>query len=141
MNIPLKGLFTFALFGLDAKYVLMPLRKWFRLKIYGHESLILPDWEDLDEETKRHCQQFLKHHISNCLSTLVRDVRHRLITYKAVFRGSDLIDWLIEADLVSNRQDGVNYGRHLIKGRVLRHVDSYLDFYDDNFLYTFARNT
>ena len=74
------------------------------------------------------------------METLVRDVRHGLITYKAVFRGKDLIDWINEADLVSNRQDGVNYCRNLIKGRVLRHVDNYLDFYDDNFLYTFARN-
>jgi hypothetical protein len=135
-----QGLFTFAIFGLDAKYVLMPLQKWLRRKWYGQESLVLLDWEDLDEETKRQCQQFLKHHISNCMETLVRDVRHGLITYKAVFRGKDLIDWINEADLVSNRQDGVNYCRNLIKGRVLRHVDNYLDFYDDNFLYTFARN-
>ena len=134
-----QGLFTFAIFGLDAKYVLMPLQKWFRTKFYGQESLILPDWEDLNEDTKMQCQQFLKHHISNCLETLVRDVRHRLVTYRAAFRGNELIDWLIEADLVSNRQDGVNYGRNLIKGRVLRHVDNYLDFYDDNFLYTFSR--
>jgi len=135
-----QGLFTFAIFGLDAKYVLMPLQKWLRRKLYGQDSLVLPDWEDLDEEIKRHCQQFLKHHISNCMETLVRDVRHGLITYKAVFRGKDLIDWIIEADLVSNRQEGIYYCRNLIKGRVLRHVDNYLDFYDDNFLYTFARN-
>ena len=61
-----QGLFTFAIFGLDAKYVLMPLQKWLRRKWYGQESLVLLDWEDLDEETKRQCQQFLKHHISNC---------------------------------------------------------------------------
>ena len=135
-----QGLFTFAIFGLDAKYVLMPLQKWLRRKIYGQDSLVLPDWEDLDEETKRHCQQFLRHHISNCLETLVRDVRHGLISYKAVFRGKDLIDWIIEADLVSNRQDGITYCRNLVRGRVLRHIDNYLDFYDDNFLYTFARS-
>ena len=135
-----QGFFTFAVFGLDAKYVLMPIQKWLRKKIYGQESLILPDWEDLDEETKRQCQQFLRHHISNCLQTLVRDIRHRLITHNAVFRGSEFVDWLIEADLVSNRQDGVNYGRNLVRGRVVRHVDDYLDFYDDNFLYAFSRH-
>lgn len=135
-----QGLFTFAIFGLDAKYVLMPLQKWMRRKLYGQDSLVLPDWEDLDDETKRHCQQFLKHHISNCMETLVRDVRHGLLSYKAVFRGKDLIDWIIEADLVSTRQDGVDFGRNLIKGRILRHIDNYLDFYDDNFLYTFARS-
>ena len=75
------------------------------------------------------------------MQTLVRDVRYRLTTYKAVFRGSELTDWLIEANLVANRQAGVAFGRDLIKGRVLRHVDNYLDFYDDNFLYTFSRNS
>lgn len=132
-----QGLFSFAIFGLDAKYVLMPLQQWLRKKVYGQESLVLPPWEDLDEETKRHCQQFLKHHLSHCVETLVRDVRFRLKTHKAVFRACELVDWLIEADLVSSRQDGVKYGRHLIKGRVIRHIDNYLDFYDDNFLYTF----
>ena len=134
-----QGLFTFAIFGLDAKYVLVPLRKWLRRRIYGQESLNLPHWEDLETETKMHCQQFLKHHMSNCMETLVRDVRHNLMTFKAVFRGSELVDWLLEADLVSNRMDGVVYARHLVKGRVLRHIDNYLDFYDDHFLYTFAR--
>ncbi len=132
-----QGLFTFAVFGLDAKYILMPIRSWFRRHFYGQDNLVLPQWEDLDEETKLHCQQFLKHHISNCMENLVRDVRYRLKVHKAVFRGRDLVDWLLEADLVGGRGDGVTYGRHLIKGRVIRHIDNYLDFYDDNFLYTF----
>lgn len=55
-----QGILTFVIFGLDTKYVLIPLRKYFRKIIYGKDSLVLPKWEDLDEETKRHCQQFLK---------------------------------------------------------------------------------
>ena len=53
-------------------------------------------------------------------------------------RGSQLVDWLLEVGLVRDRIGGQEYGRHLVKGRVIRHVDSHLDFYDDLFLYTFA---
>ena len=54
------------------------------------------------------------------------------------FRGSELVDWLCEVDLARDRQDAVSYARHLVKGRVIRHVDNYLDFYDDAFIYTFV---
>ena len=53
-------------------------------------------------------------------------------------RGSELVDWLCEVDLAKGRQDAVAYARHLVKGRVIRHVDNYLDFYDDAFIYTFV---
>jgi hypothetical protein len=78
-----QGIFTFAIFGLDAKYVLMPIQNWLRRQCYGQDHLVLPNWEDLDEETKHHCQQFLKHHISNCMQTLVRDVRYVYNTHHA----------------------------------------------------------
>ena len=71
---------------------------------------------------------------------IARDLRFNLKTYKASFSGSELVDWLIEADLASNRQDAISFARHLVKGRVLRHVNNYLDFYDDKFLYTFTPN-
>ena len=48
------------------------------------------------------------------------------------------MDWLLEVGLVRDRIGGQEYGRHLVKGRVIRHVDNHLDFYDDLFLYTFA---
>ena len=42
-----QGLLTFVIFGLDTKYILIPLKKWFRKLFYGRDSLILPNWEDL----------------------------------------------------------------------------------------------
>ena len=81
-----QGLITFVIFGLDTRYILIPLKKWFRKIIYGKDSLVLPNWEDLDNETKRHCQQFLKHHLSHCIQTLAHDLRFGLRSYKAVFR-------------------------------------------------------
>ena len=81
--------------------------------------------------------QFLKHHIANCIEAIVRDIRVRLRVHKAVFKGCDLVDWLIEVGLANDRSCAVSYGRNLVKGRVIRHVDDGVDFYDDNFIYTF----
>jgi hypothetical protein len=80
----------------------------------------------------------MKHHIANCMESVVRDIRVRLNVQRAVFKGSDLVHWLLEVGLARDRFDAVVYGRHLVKGRVIRHVDNYLDFYDDAFLYRFV---
>ncbi len=133
-----QALFSFALFGFDDDYVTLPLRRAYRKLIYGADVLVLPSWEDLEPETKQACEQFLKHHISRCMEALLKDVRVRLTTHRAVFRGSELVDWLLEVGLARDRASGVEYGRHLVKGRVIRHVDNHLDLYDDAFLYTFA---
>ena len=132
-----QGLFAFALFGLNAPYIFMPMTRWYRKLVYGAESLILPQWEDLDSETKTQCQTFLKHHIERCMETILKDVQCRLTTHHAVFRGAELVDWLLEVGLVKDRNEGVVYGKHLVRGRVIRHIDNYLDFYDDCFVYTF----
>ena len=132
-----QGLFSLALFGLNAEYITLPFRRWARKLLYGVDSLVVPAWEDLEAETKEHCRQFLSYHLEPCVEAVVTDVRVRLTTHRAVFRGADLVDWLLEVGLARDRQDAVVYGRQLVKGRVMRHVDNHLDFYDDCFLYTF----
>lgn len=57
--------------------------------------------------------------------------------YKDVFPGTKFIDWLIEVGLARDRTEAVNYSRHLIEGRVLRHINEVYHFYDRNLLYTF----
>jgi hypothetical protein len=133
-----QGLFAFAIFGFEPQYVAMPIRRLYRRWRYGAESLVLPQWEDLEPETKHTCQQFLKHHIDKCMESVLKDVRCRLVTHKAVFRGAELVDWLLEVGLAHDRTEAVTYGRQLVKGRVIRHVDNHLDFYDDCFIYTFT---
>jgi hypothetical protein len=154
-----QALFPLALFGFDDNYVALPIRRAYRKLIYGVDSLILPSWEDLGPETKSLCEQFIKHHVSKCMEVVLKDIRVRLTNHRAVFRcviifwlaedpifscvflfsrGGELVDWLLEVGLARDRSGGVEYGRSLIKGRVIRHVDNHLDFYDDAFLYTFA---
>lgn len=64
--------------------------------------------------------------------------RWRIKIYKNVFQGSKFVDWLIELGLARDRVEAVHYARHLIEGRVLRHINDVHHFYDRNFLYTFV---
>ena len=70
--------------------------------------------------------------IVNILFHFVLTRRHH-----AAFYGFELVTWLVEFGLARTRQDAESLGRHLIRGRVIRHVDDHLDFYDGRFVYTF----
>ena len=104
---------------MQSTYVFLPLKAWCQKLIYGQDSLVLPAWEDVNDETKSVCQQFLKHHISPCMDSILKDVRSRFGSLqKGVFYGSDLVDWLIEVGLTHSRQDAVTYGQHLVTGNI-----------------------
>ena len=77
-----QGLSVLVLFGFDVDYLTLPIRRLYRKWRYGEDSLNLPPWEDLSDESKTHCQQFLKHHIENCMATILTDVKYRLITHR-----------------------------------------------------------
>ena len=112
------GIFAFIVFGLQSSYIFLPLKTWCQKIIYGQESLVLPPWEDVNEDTKAVCQQFLKHHIPHCMNSILKDIRIRRFgpIQSGVFFGSDLVDWLLEVGLTHSRQEAVQYGRHLITG-------------------------
>lgn len=58
--------------------------------------------------------------------------------YKKVFYGSTFVDWLIEVGLARDRLDAVKYGRRLVDGRILRHINNVHHFNDKKLLYTFC---
>lgn len=64
--------------------------------------------------------------------------RWRIQVYKKVFYGTTLVDWLIEVGLARDRIDGVGYGKALVDGRVLRHINNVHHFHDKTLLYTFC---
>ena len=81
---------------------------------------------------------FIKHHLEACMAAVLHDTRGVLGTRVAVVTGRELVTWLQERGLVMSRQDGEAFGRHLVRGRVIRHVDNHVDFYDDKYVYTFT---
>lgn len=64
--------------------------------------------------------------------------RWRLKVYKNVFSGEQLVTWLIEVGLARDRIEAVNYARHLVEGKVLKHINGVYHFYDRNLLYCFV---
>ena len=64
-------------------------------------------------------------------------LRYFFWTYKSVFTGSELVDWLVQPGLVPSREEGVEYGHALMQGRVLAHVQEEHYFHDSGYFYQF----
>merc|ERR1712098_87535 len=103
-----QSIFTLALFGVNAKGIVVKVRYYARKLLYGREQILLPAWEDLEQTTRTISTMFIKHHVDTCMSQVLTDVTLNMRQY-----------------------------RGLLRGRVIRHVDNHLDFYDDKYLYTF----
>ncbi|CAL8138044.1 unnamed protein product [Orchesella dallaii] len=133
-----QGFFTFMLFGLNTKTMIMPIQKWWRRLVYGEGALKLPAWDEISNETKQICEQFLTYHVDKCIQDIVRDRRWRMESYSQVFCGNEMVDWLLLVGLAKDRAEAIKYGRHLLTGRVIRHIKNLHHFHDQSFFYTFT---
>ncbi|CAH0548586.1 unnamed protein product [Brassicogethes aeneus] len=133
-----QSILIFAIFGLDTKEIVLPVLKFWRKIWYGASTLTLPTWDELSQDTKQVCDQFVTHHLQSCKRAIAADKRWRLKIYKDVFTGNKLVDWLIEVGLARDRVQAVHYARHLVEGKVLKHINSVYHFYDRQLLYTFV---
>ena len=57
-----------------------------------------------------------------------------------MFTGSDMVDWLLEKQLVSTREEAIEYGHSLMLGRVIAHVSNEHYFHDEGYFYKFLEN-
>jgi hypothetical protein len=133
-----QSIIVFGIFGLDMREVALPLLKLRRLVWYGANTLVLPSWHELSPETRHICDQFVTHHLQSCRNAIASDKRWRIKVYRKVFTGHKFVDWLIEVGLARDRGEAVNYARHLIEGKVLKHINGVYHFYDRNLLYSFV---
>lgn len=132
-----QSLFTLALFGINTKGIYLKLRVLLRRIIYRRDKIQLPAWEDLAMEDRSASTIFIKHHVAACMEDILHDINQGLRRHLAAFYGTELVSWLLERGLAQTRQEGEMLGRQLLRGRVIRHVDDHIDFYDDKFVYTF----
>nr|BAM20057.1 unknown secreted protein [Papilio xuthus] len=58
-------------------------------------------------------------------------------TYRGVFRGSCLVRWLVSSGLATDDFEAVTYGRHLLEGRLISHVNNIYHFTNSPLLYRF----
>ncbi|XP_017861582.1 PREDICTED: integral membrane protein GPR155 isoform X1 [Drosophila arizonae] len=133
-----QGLIVLAVFISDTGELLMPLIKFWRKLWYGANVVSLPHWSTLRPETKQICEQFRNHHLENCKKDIAKDRRWRIRVYRKVFYGSEFVSWLIEVGLSKDRIEAVHYARHLVDGRVLRHINNVYHFEDKQLLYNFC---
>ncbi|EDV96194.1 GH16123 [Drosophila grimshawi] len=133
-----QGLIVLAVFISDTGELLMPLIKFWRKIWYGANVVSLPHWSNLRPETKQICEQFRNHHLENCKKDIAKDRRWRIRVYRKVFYGSEFVSWLIEVGLSKDRMEAVHYARHLVDGRVLRHINNVYHFEDKQLLYNFC---
>uniref|UniRef100_A0A673CVE9 G protein-coupled receptor 155b n=1 Tax=Sphaeramia orbicularis TaxID=375764 RepID=A0A673CVE9_9TELE len=133
-----QGFLSFGIFGLDRHLIILPFKK-----------RLLALWQDRDvedvspsgvpEEVRLTCTQFVRYHKDQFVTS--PDLhRHPQTHLKNVFRGSDLVDWLLERGLCAGRGEAQIYGGRLQRGGVLDHLTAQHRFRDEaTLLYYFTQ--
>ena len=115
----------------------------FRKMLYSTESEELArirQWQSVHgdlSQVQHHCN-VVKGMKAVCMDELARTRRYHLRTYKDVFTGIELIDFLLEKNLVEDRYGGLDFGRDLLIGDVIVHVSHEHHFHDCDFFYRFC---
>ncbi|PBC32634.1 Integral membrane protein [Apis cerana cerana] len=133
-----QSLITFAIFGLDTD--LGKLGYWLRKicrKWRTEKELQLPPEDALSPEVKAIRDQFNRCYLTECRARIAICHRRLLKVYKGVFTGTDLVNWLLEANIAQTREEAIQYGRNLLESRVLQHINGTHHFCDQNLLYIF----
>ncbi|XP_077290669.1 integral membrane protein GPR155 homolog anchor [Arctopsyche grandis] len=132
-----QSLIFWAIFGLDTQELIVPLGKFWRRIWYGADVLTLTPVDQLSFETKHVCEQFITHHLEKCKEAIAKDTRWRMKTYRNVFRGSCLVRWLCGVGLARDSAEAITYGKHLLEGRLIAHINNAHHFHDSPLLYSF----
>lgn len=130
-----QGLISFALFGLDKHFIILPFKRLYSLWIRRQQG---QPRVDLPEETRMTCTQFTKYHKEQCSHDIVRQRRCRKQTVVDCFLGSELVDWLLQVGLALDRGEALLYGVRLQEGGVLCHVNHQHGFQDSHLYYRFT---
>jgi hypothetical protein len=133
-----QSIIVLACFISDTGELFTPFILFARKIWYGADALKTPAWDDLTNETKHVCEQFATYHLERCRKAIAKDKRWRIKVYKKVFYGTQFVDYLIEVGLARDRIEAVKYGKRLIDGRVMRHINKCHHFTDKKLLYTFC---
>ncbi|KAM4730958.1 lysosomal cholesterol signaling protein [Anableps anableps] len=131
-----QGFISFALFGLDKHFILLPLKRlyshWFGKKKKEEPEPELPD------DIRMTCLQFTKYHKQQCFNDIVKKRRCGVKTMLDCFLGCELVDWLIQVGLAQDRGEAVLYGSRLQQGGVLQHIKQEYSFEDSQLHYYFT---
>ncbi|KAM4897553.1 lysosomal cholesterol signaling protein isoform 2-T6 [Sylvia borin] len=131
-----QGFICFGIFGLDKHLIILPFKRrleflWGGREAAGHTDASVP------EEIRMTCQQFVRYHRDHCVKSIVRGRRCGAKTSTGIFFGCDLVNWLMQVGLASDRGEAVVYGDRLLKGGVIQHITNEFEFRDEYLYYRF----
>uniref|UniRef100_A0A8C2XJF9 G protein-coupled receptor 155b n=1 Tax=Cyclopterus lumpus TaxID=8103 RepID=A0A8C2XJF9_CYCLU len=131
-----QGFLSFGIFGLDRHLIILPFKKRLLWLWQGRDDEDLSP-SGVPEEVRLTCTQFVRYHKDQCVQDIVHTRRYALLS---AFRGSDLVDWLVERLLCAGRAEARRYGVRLQRGGVLAHPAGQHAFRDEpTRLYHFTR--
>ncbi|NXO08066.1 GP155 protein, partial [Oriolus oriolus] len=131
-----QGFICFGIFGLDKHLIILPFKRrleffWGGREAAGHTDASVP------EEIRMTCQQFVRYHRDHCVKSIVRDRRCGAKISTGIFFGCDLVNWLMQVGLASDRGEAVVYGERLLKGGIVQHITNEFEFRDEYLYYRF----
>uniref|UniRef100_A0A8C3UCI3 G protein-coupled receptor 155 n=1 Tax=Catharus ustulatus TaxID=91951 RepID=A0A8C3UCI3_CATUS len=127
-----QGFICFGIFGLDKHLIILPFKRrleffWSGREAAGHTDASVP------EEIRMTCQQFVRYHRDHCVRSIVKGRRCGAKISTGIFFGCDLVNWLMQVGLASDRGEAVVYGDRLLKGGVVQHITNEFEFRDEHF--------
>lgn len=133
-----QGFIMFIIFGFDMDMLIYKFSKLFTLSLRLNQ-IYLPPVSSLDAETVAVSSLFRDRHLTACVEVIGFHLNNQSVNHsnQRVFSGRQLIDWLLRKRLVVSRKEGLDFGRHLLYGRVLEHITREHFFYDNTFYYRF----
>ncbi|NWY11207.1 GP155 protein, partial [Aphelocoma coerulescens] len=131
-----QGFICFGIFGLDKHLIILPFKRrleffWGGREAAGHTDASVP------EEIRMTCQQFVRYHRDHCVKSIVRGRRCGAKISTGIFFGCDLVNWLMQVGLASDRGEAVVYGDRLLKGGIVQHITNEFEFRDEYLYYRF----
>ncbi|XP_053734197.1 integral membrane protein GPR155 [Synchiropus splendidus] len=131
-----QGLLSFALFGLDKHFIILPFKR--RLSRLWSRRSDEQLHSDLPEEIRMTCTQFTKYHKDQCCRDIVRKRRCGRTTAVDCFLGCELVRWLQQVGLAQDPGEALLYGTRLQQGGVLQHIQQECAFQDSQLHYRFT---
>uniref|UniRef100_A0A2K6EXH7 G protein-coupled receptor 155 n=1 Tax=Propithecus coquereli TaxID=379532 RepID=A0A2K6EXH7_PROCO len=135
-----QGFISFGIFGLDKHLIILPFKRRLEFLWNNKETAEKRD-SPVSEEIKMTCQQFVHYHRDLCIQNIVKERRCGAKTSAGTFCGCDLVSWLIEVGLASDRGEAVIYGDRLVQGGVIQHITNEYDFRDEYLFYRFLQRS
>ncbi|XP_060683299.1 lysosomal cholesterol signaling protein isoform X1 [Hemiscyllium ocellatum] len=133
-----QGFISFGIFGLDKHLIILSCKKRLEFLLHGRNLGGQTD-DPLTDDIRLTCQQFSQYHMGQCARDIVKARRCGAETFTDIFRGCDLVDWLIQVGLAHDRGEAVKYGDQLLEGGAIRHITNEYSFQDESLYYRMSQ--